>query len=350
MYFIIVSLVSALIFWGISTPAREVRFIDALFLCVSAMTLTGLNTINLSALNIVQQVVLLLLIMLGSAILVSAFVVHIRRRAFEERFRSVVAKELGGRGGVSWFPIHRSLSRRRGRTRTRTVQPSQTVETEQKSVSLSDGQTLQDTNKSENTIQPSKGADIEDGTDVDLASDVASQPPVSYTRSPEREPQDHITFSSDTRFSDSRNAGLVQRVFNISGVGARSSSQVGRLTMQTSARTSHDIPRTASDQSGDEVVTSGFIARNSNFHHLTEADRLRLGGTEYKAVSFLAWVVPMYYIMWQLLGTLALGSYVNKYYPSTARENGLNPWLVFHIANETRRAKRPSGGSALSMP
>lgn len=70
------------------------------------------------------------------------------------------------------------------------------------------------------------------------------------------------------------------------------------------------------------------VARNSNFSDLTEADKLRLGGKEYKAVSLLAWVVPLYFVLWQLIGALALGAYVDHYYPSKARENGLSPWWV----------------------
>lgn len=57
------------------------------------MTLAGLNTVNLSQLNTWQQVMLFLLTILGSAILVSTAVVHVRRKAFERKFKSVVEKE-----------------------------------------------------------------------------------------------------------------------------------------------------------------------------------------------------------------------------------------------------------------
>jgi len=38
-YFIVTILLSAIIFWASSTPARSVSFTDSLFLCASAMTL-----------------------------------------------------------------------------------------------------------------------------------------------------------------------------------------------------------------------------------------------------------------------------------------------------------------------
>jgi Trk-type K+ transport system membrane component len=67
-YFIGVCLLTSAIFWGSASPARSVRYIDALFLTVSAMTLAGLNTVNLSTLNTFQQILLLLLIMVGSTV------------------------------------------------------------------------------------------------------------------------------------------------------------------------------------------------------------------------------------------------------------------------------------------
>jgi len=74
------------------------------------------------------------------------------------------------------------------------------------------------------------------------------------------------------------------------------------------------------------IPESGFLARNSSFYDLSEADRIRLGGAEYKAIAFLSWVVPTYFFMWQLLGCLACGAYVNNYYANTTEENGINPF------------------------
>lgn len=47
-YFILTPLVCSAIFWGSSTPARSVAYVayvDSLFMCVSAMTGAGLNTV-----------------------------------------------------------------------------------------------------------------------------------------------------------------------------------------------------------------------------------------------------------------------------------------------------------------
>ena len=74
------------------------------------MTEAGLNPVNLSTLNTWQQIMLLFLIMLGSSIWVSAFVVHIRRKAFETRFREEIEREQRDHGGSRWFPLSRSRS------------------------------------------------------------------------------------------------------------------------------------------------------------------------------------------------------------------------------------------------
>ena len=92
-YFIGVCLITSVIFWGSSTPSRSVTYTDSLFFTVSAMTLAGLNTVNLSELNTFQQFLLFLLIILGSAILVSSVVVHVRRKAFETRFTNIIEEQ-----------------------------------------------------------------------------------------------------------------------------------------------------------------------------------------------------------------------------------------------------------------
>ncbi|KAG9706880.1 TrkH-domain-containing protein, partial [Aureobasidium melanogenum] len=88
-YFILTGLLAAVIFWASSTTTH-VSFTDSLFLCVSAMTEAGLNTVNLSELNTWQQFMLFVLIFIGSAIFVSNFVLQVRRRAFERKFISVI--------------------------------------------------------------------------------------------------------------------------------------------------------------------------------------------------------------------------------------------------------------------
>ncbi|KAJ4181600.1 hypothetical protein NW755_010869 [Fusarium falciforme] len=86
-YFIIVCLVSSLIFWGSSSV---ISYVDSLFLVVSAMTATGLTTVNLSQATTGQQVLLFLLIIFGSRIWISICIVYSRKRRFNKRFDEIV--------------------------------------------------------------------------------------------------------------------------------------------------------------------------------------------------------------------------------------------------------------------
>jgi len=99
-YFLTICMVSSVIFWHFSTPHGHVSYIDSLFLIVAATTQAGLNTINLSDVNTFQQCILFLHIILGNPIVISAIVVHIRKRAFHTRFRKA-AEEKEKRNGPS---------------------------------------------------------------------------------------------------------------------------------------------------------------------------------------------------------------------------------------------------------
>jgi Trk-type K+ transport system membrane component len=68
--------------------------------------------------------------------------------------------------------------------------------------------------------------------------------------------------------------------------------------------------------------------RNSQFHGLSDAEREHLGGCEYRAIQLLSWMVPLYFVLFQLLGCLGIGAYVANNRADTARRNGLDPWWV----------------------
>ena len=89
-FFIVAILVSSAIFWASNTSGFEVDYTDALFLCASAMTSTGLNTVNLSEITAYQQSILFVLMALGDLSVVSVSVVYIRRYFFGRKIRSLL--------------------------------------------------------------------------------------------------------------------------------------------------------------------------------------------------------------------------------------------------------------------
>lgn len=103
LYFIVVILVSSIIFYGegLANGSTEVngtklRYIDALFLCCSAMTTTGLNTVNVGSLTSFQQAMLCVLLLIGNVVFVSTFVVVIRRHYFRRKLAHVVEHSKSG--------------------------------------------------------------------------------------------------------------------------------------------------------------------------------------------------------------------------------------------------------------
>ncbi|KAF2638251.1 TrkH-domain-containing protein [Massarina eburnea CBS 473.64] len=345
-YFLLACLLSSVIFWGASTPARSVSYTDSLFLTVSAMTLAGLNTVNLSSLNTFQQWMLLLLIMIGSAVFVSAFVVHVRKRAFEKRFAYVVAKrrrrsERGHLRGAESFTrrISRSLTRSSaGDVEQDVGGPYQHV-TEPSTQTTTDSPTADSNSISEKIDSSSVHNQHAAGASMPLPqtrtityrSEAGDEIEINPSSSPETPPS-HITFGPNTYFHADRalSGANHHRFISMQGVGADSHATVRRRPPTGTSHLASDAQLETMESSSNHLPfsSSGFLSRNSNFHHLSEEERQKLGGYEYRAICLLSWLVPAYFILFQLFGCLGIGAYVAINKPSVARENGLDPWWV----------------------
>ncbi|KAF9876859.1 hypothetical protein CkaCkLH20_05705 [Colletotrichum karsti] len=92
-YFIGTSLLASAIFYASSNPHGSISYVDSLFLVVSAITEAGLNTVNLSQMTVWQQVMLWLLIIVGSTIWISIWTVAARKHVFEKKFKEIVDAE-----------------------------------------------------------------------------------------------------------------------------------------------------------------------------------------------------------------------------------------------------------------
>lgn len=291
------------------------------------MTLAGLNTVNLSELNTFQQFLLFLLIMLGSAIFVSAFVVHVRQRAFDRKI--VDLKERQSRLGrvKTW-----TGDRLRGRSRE-----SRFTTRSGDAVSQADN----DAEKRDETPPGRRGGPEMNG----ISSKTGERLERADTTSPERSRGPGISFRADTRFGPSTDAapGSPQamrrrhsNIFSMQGVGARPMSTL-RTNSSLDLQTFPSLQRGGPDfqlQSARRDISryidtaTGWISRNSQFHGLSEEERERLGGYEYRAVSLLAWLVPIYFVLWQLIGCIGCAAWVAINRPNVARSNGLDPWWV----------------------
>ncbi|KAL0072467.1 hypothetical protein AAF712_000230 [Marasmius tenuissimus] len=90
-----------LIFSGIfyaSNGQNHISYIDSLFNCVSAMTVCGLATVDLSSLTPWQQAILFIQMCLGTPVLVSWVMVYIRKYYFEKKFEYIIKAAATPRG------------------------------------------------------------------------------------------------------------------------------------------------------------------------------------------------------------------------------------------------------------
>jgi hypothetical protein len=73
-------------------------------------------------------------------------------------------------------------------------------------------------------------------------------------------------------------------------------------------------------------LTRHTTGRNAQFFGLSKAEREHLGGVEYRAITLLAYIVPAYFLLWQVLGCMGLAAYMAHNKASVTRANGINPW------------------------
>ncbi|KAI0465510.1 TrkH-domain-containing protein [Xylaria cf. heliscus] len=341
-YFIAVSLLASLVFWGSSNPRFSISYVDSLFLVVSAMTEAGLNTVNLSQMTTWQQVLLWLLIIIGGSIWVSIWTVFIRKHAFERRFQEIVEKERQRsherrNTSLTLLPIAQRF-RSLGRSRNASVTSPSAM------FPLSESTSPHDCGGT--TLPP-----ISNPTNRRLMSAVVPQPPASHeglerdvpsTSSPSSHPavlaldgerqrpatgdamgdgssyapsttSDHVTFAEEPF----RSAASSSSVHHRQGVVQRHPPNVDSAA-----------PTLTMSATSDEGHYRGIhkVGRNAQFHELTSEERERLGGTEYRALRLLSVIVPVYFVSWQVLGSVALGAWIANNQPQPALDNAISPW------------------------
>ncbi|GAB1199223.1 hypothetical protein APSETT444_008569 [Aspergillus pseudonomiae] len=144
---------------------------------------------------------------------------------------------------------------------------------------------------------------------------------------------DHIHWAEDDQKTiGARTRSHLQhhRVFPMVGVGARPdlNNHPRDAIPNLPLREESEISRLKGMIQGTQkyFASRGVISRNSQFHGLTPDERDRLGGVEYKAVSFLAVIVALYWLMFLIIGIIGVGGWLEANHPDISRENGLSPF------------------------
>jgi len=292
-YFIITCLVASVVFWASST-SFPVSYVDSLFLVVSAMTESGLNPVNLSQITTWQQVLLWILMVIGSTVWVSILTVLARKRAFERRFDATVRLERGRahrrRETLRALPVvDRILSVRRASNT-----PSKACD-DQSTPSGADpagGHPTQATHSS-------SGWTMTDTIDFSLDESAPVGGHVVFASTTQR---DAVSSHPSPHF----NSPFARR-------NAQASSIEGKDGIHGSTHWRH-------------ILTRKTVGRNAQFHGLSRDERERLGGYEYRALKMLAIIVPLYSFLWQFLGAVTLGACIATNSPEIATSNGVGAW------------------------
>ncbi|WVQ97343.1 hypothetical protein IAU59_004454 [Kwoniella sp. CBS 9459] len=105
--FTVIPLIMSAIMYGCNTQ-YHIHYIDCLFCCMSAMTVTGLATINLSTLSAVQQAIIFVQMIIGSLSFVSILMIIVRQYFFRQSFKHVLKQHQARSRG---FNISKTFSR-----------------------------------------------------------------------------------------------------------------------------------------------------------------------------------------------------------------------------------------------
>ena len=305
-------------------------------------TLAGLNTINLSGINTFQQILLFILIILGSAVFVSIGVVQFRKAAFERRFKAIVEDARQRRRNRTLARRSRSFSRSR-------PQVSNNVDSEAASDANKVDMGTSEVHGSCSPVKDSNDDTVQNAVDqlahenierlnfsgkqsrrVPEMLDIRNEPV-----SPAEALRHRTTFFAATASSPSSER-LRSPVITFQGIGARQDRmnhprRIERPQEVISPLRTAESRGRSNTGSTHQLGYPGVVGRNSQFSSLTFAEREHLGGAEYRAITLLALVVPLYFILWQLLGALGLGAYVAQNRRAVAEANGLNPWYELFL-------------------
>lgn len=249
--------------------------------------------------NTFQQSILFALLILGHAILISITVLFVRNRAFHSKFKGISKNRA------------RQWSTRR----------------------------VSEYDLASNRCDHEAGVNVEDhdgstpGKDDTKANVIAQLAPAEYSSN--KDDTDHIRWIDDDQVTiggtrTKYHQHHPHRVFPMVGVGAR-------LDLNNHPK---DVPPNLPLHEEDGFAglkgifrgtqkyfsSKGSVSRNSSFHGLTPAERDELGGVEYKAVSVLSVVIPIYWLSFLILGIVGVGGWLKANHPDVARSNALSPF------------------------
>ncbi|KAF2083681.1 TrkH-domain-containing protein, partial [Saccharata proteae CBS 121410] len=260
LYFVVVILVSSVVVYGegLANGGGEegggrLRYVDALFLCCSAMTTTGLNTVDLGSLTGFQQAVLAVLLLVGNVIFVSTFVVVLRRWMFKRKLSHIVQESTACRKVVE--DLEMKVSK---------VSKERQADGLRKRV---------------------------------LGGDPSHREILHQRRSGRRDVEPE---GRRGRYHHVAGFGSFPWPWEIPSVRTAFWHPFGSLSKELRSREE------------SYVSFDPDIDEKGRFRNLTAHERTELGGVEYRALKALLWLLVIYQVFWLALGTVFLVPYAYR--------------------------------------
>jgi hypothetical protein len=279
-----------------------------------------------------QQTLLFLLIILGSSIWVSTWTVMARKHVFEKRFQDIVRAErmrrLANKGGstLTLPKLQRILSFGKAST---IASPQQPAPPKRGGLGIQ-GQNLSP-NPGEATLvvpglspNPGEGTLVVPVTNAPDASIDAVMAGDAVTAGDAAPPERFLSPGRSIVFLDTPHPN--KSPFST----ASQRTPQNRLSVLKNRNGGERTPGDGEkdDMSMRHFLVKGSPGRNAQFYDLSSEEREELGGCEYRALKMLSVIVPLYFFLWQLVGCLALGAWINNNQAKTSLDNGINPWWL----------------------
>ncbi|THU84430.1 TrkH-domain-containing protein [Dendrothele bispora CBS 962.96] len=367
--FTFIPLITSAIFWS-SNGQFKISYLDSLFLCYSAMTVTGLSTINLSTLTAWQQVILYLLMMIGNTTMVSWVMVLVRKQYFRRHCEWECIKKHRRKHHLGRDTLLASISSPRDMFKAReavpekpmTVGPTPVVNyigptPEPTLLTNSLGLSQNDEEKTGGSMErqqgPDTSADVHIGngepimSDADARTFTSSPVAQSIALSPVESRPNGIDFARTTSFAAFDKSVPVHQIHrtttilttnlnrqNIQSGGHYNTEGtfggfpgpfqlVQRAVKRVAPKTYRKIerkmtiPYTRTIEGANTpwltAETTITVGRNSDiyFESLPDGVIEQIGGAEYIALKWLSYLVPVYFVTTQLTALLLFAPWIS---------------------------------------
>ena len=349
LWFVLVIFVASGVLYALRGAAR-LAYIDCLFISTSAMTVTGLTTVPLSQLTLAQQIVVFVLMVLGNLIVDSLLIVLLRRQAFGTKLHKFTKRNASARARAHDIELQERVRRREEAERVRRFfgwQDAGDVGVPEKHTSgvprLDEPARAVDKPLRAPPCPAPPAPPAPDPAAAPIGAGhvhVAPVPAAHARRTPRGARPSSLLTSSDlasrpraalhqalTRNMNRGLGGFPSPIDWVMGI-LESFHWTGRLNVPETS-TAATVRRSA----GDAIDADGETVRlvpylsfdatvtgNSNFPGLTHAQRVELGGVEYRALDVLAWLIPVYWLGWMALSLVIVLPYLASAHAARVRD------------------------------